>query len=198
MERAIEKFRRRLSTSRPWVTAAVIVAACLFLYFAGQGIRYLQATRENASIRKDIGRLERATGQLPAEYGEQEATLERKNLQLETLHGLFEYPATDDLMRIVSDTAGNTGLDLVSMTADVVVIEPRGNLRYRVRPISVVLDGPAANVREFLSALYDRVPVLVASQARMVNLDTSPSTQIQLRFYLSPEPIPDDGEETSG
>ena len=101
-------------------------------------------------------------------------------------------------MSIVSETAGNSGLDLVSMTAEDVVIVPRGEFQYRVRPISVVLDGSTADVRKFLAVLYNRVPVVVASNARMVNLDSTPSTQIQLRFYLSPEPVPDDDEQTPG
>ena len=176
----------------------MLVALGLFLYFAGQGVRYWQLTGNNSTVRDDIVRLERATGPLPASAKEQEAKLEAKTLQIEALRQLFDYPSTDTLMTIVSDTAGITGLDLVSMTAEDVVIEPRGKLQYRVRPISVIVNGPTAKVREFLSVLYDRVPVVVASNARMVNLDNSPSTQIQLRFYLSPEPIPEEIEETSG
>ena len=198
MERAIEQFRLRFATSRPWIIIAVIVAAGLFLYFAGQGVRYWQARGDVATLQGDIRRLERATGVLPSSADEQEAKLETKNLQLDALLQLFEYPATDTLMSIVSDTAGVAGLDLVSMTAEEVVIEPRGEFQYRVRPISVVLDGSTADVREFLSVLYNRVPVVVASNARMVNLDTTPSTQIELRFYLSPEPVPDDEEDAPG
>ncbi len=198
MERVIENLRLRLTSSRPWVTVAIILAAGLFLYFAGQGVRWWQANGDNATLRDEIGRLERSTGQLPASANEQEAKLETKTAQLESLLQLFEYPATDTLMAIVSATAANVGLDLVSMTAENVVTEPRGDIRYRVRPISVVMDGPTANVRDFLSVLYERVPVVVASNARMVNLDSVPSTQIQLRFYLSPEPIPEEDEDTSG
>ncbi|MCH7738411.1 MAG: hypothetical protein IH872_13550 [Chloroflexi bacterium] len=198
MERATQQFRHLLATSRPWIIVAVLVALGLFLYFAGQGVRYWQLTGNNSTVRDDIVRLERATGPLPASAKEQEAKLEAKTLQIEALRQLFDYPSTDTLMTIVSDTAGITGLDLVSMTAEDVVIEPRGKLQYRVRPISVIVNGPTAKVREFLSVLYDRVPVVVASNARMVNLDNSPSTQIQLRFYLSPEPIPEEIEETSG
>ena len=198
MERAIEQFRLRLAMSRPWVVIAVIMAAGLFLFFVGQGVRYWQATGDNAILQEDIRRLERATGVLPSSAGEQEAKLEANTLQFDALLQLFEYPATDTLMSIVSNTAGVAGLDLVSMTAEDVVIEPRGALQYRVRPISVVVDGPTGNVREFLSALYELVPVLVASNARMVNLDSVPSTQIQLRFYLSPELIPEEDEDTPG
>ena len=191
MERETQKFRLLLATTRPWVIAAVVVAAALFLYFAGQGVRYWQLSGDNSSIRKDIAQLERATGPLPDGASDQEAKLDAKNVQLESLHQLFEYPATDTLMSIVSVTAGNSGLDLLSMTAEDVVIEPRGEIQYHVQPISVVVSGPTGNVREFLSALYDLVPVVVAANAKMVNLDTSPSTQIQLRFYLSPEPVPE-------
>ena len=50
----------------------------------------------------------------------------------------------------------------------------------------------------FLAALYDRVPVVVASDPTMFSLDENPSTKIQLRFYLSPEVIPEDDKETAG
>ena len=198
MERAIRQFRLRLASSRPWVTVAVIVAAGLFLYFAGQGVRWWQVNGDNAALQDEIGRLERSIGQLPDSANQQEAKLEAKTTQLESLLELFDYPAADTLMAIVSATAANVGLDLVSMTAEDVVTEAKGDLQYRVRPISVVMDGPTANVRNFLSVLYDRVPVVVASNARMVNLDSVPSTQIQLRFYLSPEPIPKEDGDTPG
>lgn len=198
MERAIQNFRLRLASSRPWVTVAVIIAAGLFLYFAGQGVRWWQANGENATLQDQISRLERSNGQLPASASQQEAKLEAKTAQLESLLELFDYPATDTLMAIVSATAANVGLDLVSMTVDDTVTVPRGSLQYRVRPISVVMDGPTAKVRNFLSLLYERVPVVVASNARIVNLDSVPSTQIQLRFYLSPEPVPEEDEDTAG
>lgn len=198
MERAIQQIRLILASTRPWVTVAVIIAAGFFLHFAAQGALWWQATGDNASLRDEISRLERSTGQLPDGANQQEAILETKTAQLDSLLQLFEYPATDTLMAIVSATAANAGLDLASMTAEDVVYEPVGNLRYRVRPISVVMDGPTANVRNFLSILYDLVPVVVASNARIVNLDSTPSTQIQLRFYLSPESIPENDEDSPG
>ena len=198
MEKAIRQFRGQIATARPWVLAAVIVAGGLSLYLAAQGVRYWQVAGNNSSVQKDIGRLERATGQLPDHAAQEKARLEINTFRLENLRRLFDYPATDTLMSIVSDTAGTAGLDLVSMTAEDVKIEPRGSLQYRVRPISVILDGPTANIQEFLALLYDRVPVVAASGARIVNLDATPSTQLRLRFYLSPEPIPEEGDETAG
>ncbi|NQW23957.1 MAG: hypothetical protein HQ475_10980 [SAR202 cluster bacterium] len=194
MERMIQQFRQTIAATQPWIVVAVTVAAALFLYFAAQGVRYWQAAGNNSAAREQIGRLERATGPEPETSETQEAQYQAKQLQVEDLRQLFDYPATDALMSIVSDTAGDVGLDLVSMTAEEVTIEPRGTLQYQIRPISVVLDGPTDNLRDFLAALYDRVPVVVASNARIVNLDTDPSSQIRLKFYLSPEPIPEEDE----
>ena len=198
MERVIHRFRQAIAITRPWIVAAVIVAAGLSFYFAAQGVRYWQAAGNNSSVRDQIGRLERAIGPQIDSDTEQKAQLAAANLELANLHLLFDYPATDTLMSIVSDIAGDVGLDLVSMTAEKVVAQPRGTLQYQVQPISVIIDGPTASVQMFLAILYDRVPVVVASNAKMVNLDTTPSTQLQLQFYLSPEPLPEEGEDTAG
>ena len=198
MARVIHRFRQAIANTRPWIVAAFIIAAGLSLYFAAQGVRYWQAADSNSFVRGQIVRLERTIGPRTDNDSEQQARLVAANLRLENLQGLFDYPATDTLMAIVSDIAGDVGLDLVSMTADEVVLQLRGTLQYRVRPISVIVDGPTASVQRFLAILYDRVPVVVASNARMVNLDTTPSTQLQLRFYLFPVPLPEEGEDTAG
>lgn len=169
----------------------MVVAAGLFLYFLSQGVRYWQSEGDNSSLRDQIETLERATGIIPASVAELEEEFDTKQLQLENLKQKFEYPATDELMSIVSDIAREAGFDLVSMTAEESSNEPRGDLQYRVQPISVVLEGPTAAISDFLTGLYEKVPMVVAHNPRMVNLDTSPSTQLQLRFYLSPEAIPE-------
>ena len=198
MEKGIHRIRQIIAGARPWVVASVIVAAGLSLYIAGQGIMYWEAAGSNSSVRDQIDRQERATGPKLEGNAEQEGRLGAAEVRLESIKQLFEYPATDTLMAIVSDIAEDAGLDLVSMTAEDVKVVPRGTLNYHVRPISVIIDGPTASVQEFLARLFDRVPVVVASNARMVNLDTTPSTQLQLRFYLSPEPIPEESEDTAG
>ena len=106
--------------------------------------------------------------------------------------GLYDYPFTDKLMSIVSETAREANLDLASMTVGAIKIEPQVTLQFQVQPISIRLDGTPENVQEFLAALYDRVPVVVAKNASMVNLSENPSTQLELRFFLSPEQIPEE------
>ena len=129
---------------------------------------------------------------------EQEARAAAKQLRLVNLRRLFEYSTTDTLISVVSDTAREAGLELAALTVEEVTIESLGTLQYDVRHISVIIEGPTDNVQVFLGALYDRVPVVAASNARIVDLDSDPSTQLQLEFYLSPEPKSDVSEETAG
>lgn len=198
MQPAIQRIRQKITTTRPWVIVAFALAVGLFIYFAAQGARYWQANGNISAARAEIDRIERETARQGAGTSQLEAQLAAKHLRLENLLRLFDYPTTDSLMAIVSETASNSDLKLASMTVERPKIEPIESLQYYVQPITISVDGPTANVREFLAALYARAPVVVATEARMANLDTAPTTQLLLRFYLSPEPIPVDDEETSG
>lgn len=190
MARSIERIHQTITEARPWAIAACVVGAALLLYFAGQGVRYWLSADNIGSLEARIDTLRRATGPASPEVAQEEATLQATQLRVEGLNEMFHYPATDELMGILSATAGETGLDLVSITADDPELRDIDSLRYQVRPISIIVDGPPDNVRQFLARIHQRVPVVVASSAQMVNLDTSPSTQMVLDFYLSPEPVP--------
>ena len=105
MERAILQFRQRISETKPWITVAIIAAVGLLVFFVAQGAVYWQASGSNSSLRSEIDILEKSIDQFPSGLEEQEARLEVDNFRLETLRSLFDYPATDTLMSIVSDTA---------------------------------------------------------------------------------------------
>lgn len=194
----MQQFRQTIARHRPWVLVAVALTVGLFLYFAAQGARYWQAAGNASSAREEIARLERATGPVSEDRTIQQALLASQRLRLENLHRLFDYPSTDTLMSIVSETAAAAGLGLVSMSVETEKIEPLTTFEYHVQPILVSVNGPTANVQEFLAALYDRVPVVVASNATMANLVDVPLTRLLLRFYLSPERISKADKETAG
>jgi len=144
-----------------------------------------------------IQRLEAGTGpELPVVV--ESTVLATETSRLQGLRSWFEHPETDGLLAIISDTAAEAGLQMVSMKAEDTAIDDRGSLRYQVRSISLIVDGPPPAVRSFLSLVHQQVPVTAASEIRIVNIDTGPSTQLQLLFYLSPTPKPEDGEEGSG
>ena len=181
---------QRIAAARPWVIAAVVVAVALVVYFAGQGYRYYEASEDKSSARDEISRLQRTAQSLPAGTAEQEAQLVANLIRLEELYSLFDYPDTDTLLNIVSETARDTGIDLRSISVGGVKIEPLGTLQYQVQPISVSISGPVPNIQGFLSSLREQVPVVAASSPSISNLQSDPVSQLQLRCFLSPEPIP--------
>ena len=171
----------------------MVVALVLVAYFAAQGYRYLDANRDTTAAEREISRLERAARSQPGGTTVQEAKLVKNLVRLEDLRRLFDYPDTDTLLAIMSETAGQTGIELRSMSVSDARVEPLGTLQYQVQPISVSILGPTANVRRFLAMLHDRVPVVSAVDPSMANLDSDDAvTQIQLKFFLSPEPLPEE------
>ena len=193
MTPTFQNYWQKIAAARPWVVAAVVLAVVLAVYFAAQGYRYWQADRETSSARDDISRLERAARTQFGGTTEQEAQLVADLIRLDALHRLFDYPATDSLVSIVSETARLTGIDLRSMSVGKAKVEPLGILQYQVQPIAISVTGPTANVQDFLATLHERVPVVAASSPSMANLDSDPMTQLTLRFFLSPELIPEEG-----
>ena len=182
------------SIALQWVTGPTVRAVRFDDVLMGPGHHILQLTcLEPGDILLDCVALRR-TGELVVPRGG-DATGGRPFLGIE-MADTGKGGVT--IQRTVSGSgAEEAGLDLVSMTAEEIKVELRGVLQYQVRPIFVILDGPTDNVQEFLAILHNRVPVVVASSAKIVNLDTAPSTQIQLRFYLFPEPFFGEGEETA-
>ena len=192
MTQALQNYWQKIAGSRPWVVVAVVVALVLVAYFAAQGYRYLDANRDTSAAEREISRLERAARSQTSGTTVQEAKLVENLVRLEDLRTLFDYPETDTLLAILSETARQTGIDLRSMSVADARVEPLGALQYQVQPISVSILGPTANVQDFLAALHDRVPVVAAAAPSMANLDSDDAvTQIQLKFFLSPEPLPE-------
>lgn len=155
------------------------------------------------------------------------SNLEQQLSKLEDLQSLFKYSGTDDLLAIVSDAAASAELELLSMRADVPIEEtlvtgspevnqdgdsaetasastdsnqeePPTDLAYHVQPVTISLEGPAANLSQFLTSLQKRVPVVSAPSIRIAGLDIVPTSQIQLLFYLSPHEVPEDGTGDAG
>ena len=55
--------------------------------------------------------------------------------------------------------------------------------------MTLTLEGGTDDLYEFLDLLYDQVPVTDVVNVRITSVDASPSSQLGLRFFLSPETI---------
>ena len=184
---------QKMAAARIWVIVAVILGVALVAYFAAQGGRYYQASEDKTSAKDEIRRLERLTRTQPGDTAQQEAQLVEDLIRLEDLHGLFTYPDTDTLLALMSIAGRDTGVTLRSISVSGAKSEPVGTLQYVVQPVSVSITGSSDNIQDFLATLQERVPVMAASSPSMSNLDSDPVSQLQLRFFLSPEAIPEEG-----
>jgi len=225
----------RLSGLKAWVALAAIFSIALFGYYLVQGARYWQAWGDVSDNRREIHSLERKINSLPqsAESNPQSSSeLERQLTNLEALERLFNYPGTDELLAMVSSTAADAGLELLSMraeapreeTLDVLThhvepvaisaeaalgsgpeVNPAVNptetpdvLAYQVQPITISLEGPPANLTQFLTSLQQRVPVVSAPNIRIAGMDGITTSKILLLFYLSPHESPEGENANAG
>ena len=119
----------------------------------------------------------------------EEKLLEGGNLRLEEVKGLFEYPSTDDLLKILANTAQKTGLNLISISTGELQPETVGPIAYQVRRVGLNLGGDPAEFFNFLAQLQEMVPVTSATDVRFT-LEDDPKVQVTLLFFLSPVPVP--------
>ena len=188
MSQNIAQLKLVFSRVKPWLAIAVVLGVLLLGYYAVQGIRYAQASREEASLQKQVEAV-RAKMASASPVIDAEAKLEPLQLQLDELRSQFYYGSTDDLVAMVTRIAQETGMNLETVSAGEFQAQILEDVVYKVWPMGVTLDGEISDLYRFLSRLHQEVPVAAASSIRLSGLDVAPSAQVQLLFYLSPEPV---------
>ena len=183
------RLRQSMSRVQPWVVVAVILGVLLIGYYGVLGIRFAKASEERTVFASDIQRTSRALRRNVLQLAALEAELEPRERQLDELLEVFSYPITDDLIAIVSSTADQTGVAVTSMQVGNFTVDIRESTKYLAQPMNVTVEGDTEDLYIFLEALYERVPVTDVVSVGITNVDGSPSSQVTLRFFLSPEAI---------
>ncbi len=170
----------KLSGVKAWVALAVIFSIALFGYYLAQGVRYWQASGDASDNRQEIRRLERKINSLPqiSESKPQSSSeLERQLSDLEGLERLFNFPGTDELLAIVSSTAVDAGLELLSMRADAPREETLDLLARNVQPAKISAEAPKdaspkdASIKETPDVLaYQVQPVTISLEGPPANV----------------------------
>lgn len=198
----MEELRQLLNRVKPWVLLACMLGVILIGYFAVHGFRYWQASSSESSLAKEInvldgkidaispvGNLEEKLEALKVRLQAEEKLLEDENLLLEELNGLFQYPSTDNLLKIIATTAQEQGLNLVSITTGDLQTEKAGDMAYQVRRVGLTLGGEPEDFFKFLAKLQETISVASATDVRLT-LDEFPSARVTLLFFLSPVAVP--------
>ena len=184
--RDLGKLLKRLSGVNPWTAAMLLLAAGVLGYYAVLGARYWSASQRVEALTGQVQQLTAAQRRTATPATPVVSTSSQR--RLEELRGLFAYNSTDDMIAIVSSTARETGVSLVSVSVGEAQPKTQGNVKYQAQPLSLRLQGGADAIYSFLARLQEAAPSGAVTDIRLTSLDGLPLAQVQMLFYLSPEP----------
>ena len=194
MPQNLNELGQMLSSIKPWVKVAVVLGILLVGYYFFQGWRYWQAASEISSLDQaiqksdsNIARWDRIIKSTAEELERGEAKRQRP---VEELRGLFSPKPVENLMAIVAASASNASVDVTTMNPGSPRTEVLGEWQYQVQTLSITLRGATVDLYRFLSLLQTDIPVVSASDVRISGARGSRLAQMDLLFYLAPEPAP--------
>lgn len=203
MKQDLARFRQRLARVKPWVYVAVALALLLGAFYTFQGMQYYKAqgipfvgpqgniallAQEKTSIQQELAKE-------PPQLKALEAQLEQSKSKLEDLRVQFNFPATDDLVNLVSATARESNLDLTTITTGELKAETLSGTDFLIRPMSIALQGEPTDFSQFLKSIHQKIPVTGVPEIRFPALEDNPTARLTLAFYLLPEPKRETEEE---
>ena len=186
----LELFAKLKLRRNPWVLGATVLIFVLIAYYMVQGFQYLQTKQNVAALETQAKQLSsiRAGGEtdidgLKDELANQEHLWQELALQ-------YEQGGSGHLMEMVARAADQALMELLSVQTGTITIEIHGNNRFEVQAINVQLSGEMEELFLFLELLQQDVPAMAISNVGINNLQDVAQVQMGLKFYLSPQPAP--------
>ena len=204
MNQNLARLQQQMGKVKPWVYLAVALALLLGAFYAFQGMQYyntqgipLVAPQGNiATLTQEKISIEQELAKEPPLLESLESQLEQSKLRLEDLRLQFKFPATDDLLNVVSDTARESNLDLTTITTGDLKPETLNKTNYLVRTMSIALQGDPLDFSLFLKSIHQKIPVTGVPVLRFPALVDNPTARLTLAFNLLPEPAQEqEGEQ---
>jgi hypothetical protein len=180
---------------KPWIAIAVLVAVVLAGYYLFLGVRFGLALQQAASV---TGRIEeKSPGSLVLSDNQAlELSLATGEQQLEEGREWYSLPPNNGLMARLSAVAGESRVDLISVTGVDPVEETRGTVQYLVQPMTANIQGDEPeDIYRFISLLGETPPVTTVSSISMSGLDGGTTAQIRFLFFFLSEAAPENPPE---
>lgn len=178
------------SRLKPWIAIAVLVAVALAGYYLFLGVRFGLAFQQAAS---SAGRIQgKSPGNLVlADNQVLELSLAAEGQKLEESRAWYSLSQRNDLMAQLSAVAGESRVELISVTGVDPVEETRGTVQYLVQPMTANIQGDdPEDIYRFISLLSGATPVATVSSVSMSGLgglEGSATAQVRFLFFFLPE-----------
>ena len=187
------RIRQSISGRRSWIAVAGVAAILIVGYYGILTARYLQAADQRDVLSAEITRintaLKRPTSQ---EVAALQSKINPKLSDLDDLREVFTYPNSDYLVGILSQTAIDVPVQLMSIAIGNAKPTSKGITIYQTQPMTITLKGTTPEIYRFIDSLHQKVIVTSISNLRLGNVSgIAASAQVSLEFYLEPEQIPD-------
>lgn len=179
---------RRIVQTQPWIAVAALLALCLLAYYALLGFRYIEAAKSIPSLTSEVDQLSSETAAVLPQRAPA-VSVEAAQKRQEETRKIFTYPNTDGLMAVMSATAQETGVSLLSMAVGEPLTKIEGGIAYQGQPMTLLLQGKPADAYRFLAALQQRVPVVEVTNVGLSADLNPPAAQVQLLYYLAPQAV---------
>lgn len=178
----------RISRVTPYWAVATLLALAVAGYYGWLGVRYWDATGRTASLRQQIHDLSAPPPADPPNRATLDARLAAEESRGESARAAFGLENPNALMALVTEAAGEAGIDLVSIVAGEASLAP-GEAALQTHPLTAVVRGESTEVSRFLAILDRRDPTVGISGLKMSSLDSAPVAQVQIAFHRLPEPL---------
>ena len=192
MPKNIQDLRYILSGLKVWAVVAVLSALVLTGSYGYQGFIYWNAWSGEKSMTKEVERINTKLSLPTPGKASSEQNREQQEQQLESMRSAYFYSDVGRIMSTVSTVAWNNNVELASLSAGDPMYEPVGSLEYEVQGMTVSAEAPTENLYQFIDQLSTRLPAMEVAEVTIGNPGPQATAQLQLAFYLSPRPIPEE------
>ncbi len=180
-----------LSKLKAWAVIATLAAIIVVSFYSLEGWRYWQTWQESKVMNQQIDqisvKLQRANTMAEIAAGD----LDLHQQRLEYLEEMFNQSDSNMLIGILSNISWDTGIELATITAGEPISDEIGSNRYTTQPISLDAQGDIEDIYHFMSVLQEKLPIVSVTNLNISSPGPDAKAQIQLMFYMSPEPITD-------
>ena len=181
----------QIARVKPWVAIALLFMAAILGIYVYQGFNYWNSWEKTGALTARTDTLTVILSRDAPPLEEISNRLETGQRRLEQLRQEFDYASIDSMISMLSTTASSAGVGLASISVSDPAPGEIDGVRYQIQPIAVTALGSPQGIFRFMESLSMPAPSAVVSSVQLAGLDSASVAKLNVKFYLSPQPILD-------